>query len=219
MFSANKFNILVLTSGLLLSSVIISEEMSFKNKMEFDKTLKENPLVAVKFFAEWCGPCKMMKPIFKKFSEDEKYKNIKFIEVDVDKNKELIQALKISSMPTFRFYKNGMQSSEFMGGVPEKVRAELDKLAADMPMAGEKKMAMAKPMRKPSAKSTVKPSCGRRARDMQKPMEKTMPMEKSMMEAPMPMEKPMVMNEPSTPKKVKKPRTKLAREEVPTPIN
>lgn len=52
----------------------------------------------LKFSAQWCMPCKMMKPIFKEVSKDEKYKNIDFIEIDIEdenliKNSILLQMI------------------------------------------------------------------------------------------------------------------------------
>ena len=49
----------------------------------------------LKFSAQWCMPCKMMKPIFKEVSKDEKYKNIDFIEIDIE-DENLIKKFNIT---------------------------------------------------------------------------------------------------------------------------
>jgi len=69
-------------------------------KTDFDKTLADAPgLVVVDFTATWCPPCKRIAPIF--------VASVTFIKVDVDENAETAQAVGISCMPTFKFYKKG----------------------------------------------------------------------------------------------------------------
>ena len=64
--------------------------------------------VLVDFYAEWCGPCKMMKPRLLDVAERMSGK-AKVIEIDVDKEKELAERYRIQSVPTFTIFKNGEQ--------------------------------------------------------------------------------------------------------------
>lgn len=64
--------------------------------------------VLVDFYAEWCGPCKMMKPRLLDVAERMSGK-AKIIEIDVDKEKELAERYRIQSVPTFIIFKNGEQ--------------------------------------------------------------------------------------------------------------
>ena len=64
--------------------------------------------VLVDFYAEWCGPCKMMKPRLLDVAERMSGK-AKVIEIDVDKEKELAERYRIQSVPTFIIFKNGEQ--------------------------------------------------------------------------------------------------------------
>ena len=61
--------------------------------------------VLVDFYAEWCGPCKMMKPRLLDVAERMSGK-AKVIEIDVDKEKELAERYRIQSVPTFIIFKN-----------------------------------------------------------------------------------------------------------------
>lgn len=72
----------------------------------FQQIVKGEQVVLVDFFAEWCGPCKMMKPIL----EDLKQQlgdQVKIIKIDVDKNPQLSAELKIQGVPTLMIFKQG----------------------------------------------------------------------------------------------------------------
>jgi thioredoxin 1 len=73
----------------------------------------EEGVSVVDFSAEWCGPCKVLKPIFKEASgEGGEYK---FGSVDVDKESELAQKFQVMSVPTIIFFKNSEQVDRFTG--------------------------------------------------------------------------------------------------------
>ncbi|MCD4704879.1 thioredoxin [bacterium] len=89
------------------------------NDTNFDNFLKENENVVVDFFAEWCGPCKMLGPIMDELSEEYKDQNIKIVKVDVDQAKSLAQRFNVMSIPTVIFFKKGEAQDTIMGLLPK----------------------------------------------------------------------------------------------------
>ncbi|KAE8161564.1 thioredoxin-like protein [Aspergillus tamarii] len=69
------------------------------------KALTSSGPVVIDFFATWCGPCKAVAPVVGKLSET--YTNVRFIQVDVDKNRQVAQEMNVRAMPTFVVFKDG----------------------------------------------------------------------------------------------------------------
>jgi thioredoxin 1 len=80
---------------------------------EFQNEIKKPGLVVVDYFATWCGPCKIISPIFEQLKD--KYPNVTFLKVDVDEADEIAQERQIQSMPTFQFFVAGNMVEEFHG--------------------------------------------------------------------------------------------------------
>ena len=94
-----------------------------------EEVLKSDKPVFVDFYADWCGPCKMTAPIIDELSEDEKYKNITFVKVDVDANQELAGKYSVFSIPTFISFNKGEVVSQFSGARDKAgFESELEKL-------------------------------------------------------------------------------------------
>jgi thioredoxin 1 len=75
------------------------------SKQEFDQILNTDKMVLFDFYAEWCGPCKKMKPYLEEISKEMADK-VQVVRIDVDANKELSNELKIDGLPTLLLYKN-----------------------------------------------------------------------------------------------------------------
>jgi len=74
-------------------------------------------LVLVDFWAEWCGPCKMLGPIFEELSGE--IEQVKFAKVDISENQDLAQKFSVMSIPTLILLKDGKEEDRMMGVVPK----------------------------------------------------------------------------------------------------
>ncbi|WP_339023880.1 thioredoxin [Spiroplasma endosymbiont of Agriotes lineatus] len=71
---------------------------------KFDEVVKIGKVI-IDFYADWCGPCKMLAPIFEQLSNE--MKEVSFVKVDIDESQELAQRFNISSIPTLLIFNNG----------------------------------------------------------------------------------------------------------------
>ncbi|GKY96196.1 hypothetical protein MPSEU_000579500 [Mayamaea pseudoterrestris] len=85
------------------------------------KAGSEGKLVVIDFSATWCGPCKMIAPLFEQLSES--FTNVIFIKVDVDANPDTAAKYSVSAMPTFLFIKRGEVLDKLMGASPEQLES------------------------------------------------------------------------------------------------
>ncbi|MCX6744938.1 MAG: thioredoxin [Candidatus Parcubacteria bacterium] len=100
------------------------------NLANFDEEVLKSPyLVLVDFWAEWCGPCKMMGPVLEELAKDFESKGIKITKCNVDENNELAQKYEIMSIPAFKVFKGGTVVDEWVGAQPkDAIKQRLEKL-------------------------------------------------------------------------------------------
>ena len=77
-------------------------------KSSFNTLVNSETPVLVDFFADWCGPCKMLAPILKQVKE-ELGDAVKISKIDVDKNQALASKYQVKGVPTMLLFKNGKQ--------------------------------------------------------------------------------------------------------------
>ena len=85
-----------------------------------DEVVKSDMPVVVDFYADWCGPCKIIAPLIHKLSEEYQGK-VKFVKVDTDANQELAMQFGIMSIPTVMFFSKGKVEDIVIGAVPAAV--------------------------------------------------------------------------------------------------
>lgn len=83
--------------------------MTYLEKNNLNELVKEG-LYLVDFYAEWCGPCKMLTPVLESVED-----KINIIKVDIDKFEELAFEYRIMSVPTLVFFKDGNKVKELIG--------------------------------------------------------------------------------------------------------
>ncbi|GJF00573.1 thioredoxin-like protein [Phanerochaete sordida] len=81
-------------------------------------------VVLVDFYADWCGPCKMLSPILEKLTDSPEVKSgsgkaLDLVTVDTDQHPTLAQEYAVSSLPTVIAFKDGKPVSKFIGAMPE----------------------------------------------------------------------------------------------------
>ena len=102
------------------------EELNAKN---FDERVGANRVTLVDFYADWCGPCKMMAPVMEEVAAE--LAGTAFVaKVNVDAEPELAARFKVFSIPTFVVLKDGAEAERMVGavgktGLVEKVKAHL----------------------------------------------------------------------------------------------
>lgn len=89
-------------------SVINIEEKDFE-----EKVLKSKKRVLVDFYAEWCGPCKMLSPVIEKLSEEtDEYE---FVKINVDNAENISRRYGVMSIPTLIVFENGNELKKSVG--------------------------------------------------------------------------------------------------------
>lgn len=91
-----------------------SASNSGMTKEQFDKLLDTKKVVLIDFYADWCGPCKKMKPYLEEIANDMKDK-VEVVRIDVDKNQQLAKDMGVTALPTLLVYKNKKQTWNYVG--------------------------------------------------------------------------------------------------------
>lgn len=84
------------------------------NKKEFLESLQEKTIVD--FWAEWCGPCKMVAPVLDELSKEN---NVNLVKINVDEETELAKDFNITSIPMILLVENGQVVKQIMGAKPK----------------------------------------------------------------------------------------------------
>ncbi len=82
--------------------------MSVQNATNsFKEEIENNSKTVVKYYADWCGSCKLISPKFKRLSNDERFSGIHFIEVNAEQNEEARKMAGVDNLPFFAIFEGG----------------------------------------------------------------------------------------------------------------
>lgn len=102
------------------------------NQENLQDTLKNNDIVMVDFWAEWCGPCKMFGPVYEQVSE--KHGDIAFTKVNTEEQGDLAAAFGIQSIPTLAIFRDNILLYKNPGALPENALEDLIKQVRELDM-------------------------------------------------------------------------------------
>ncbi len=104
-------------------------DVVYVNDADFEKEILNSDIPAmVDFWADWCGPCKMVAPVIEELAEEFKGK-VKIAKMDVDQNQQTPARFGIRSIPTMIFFKDGEVANIVIGAQPKEIlKKELEKL-------------------------------------------------------------------------------------------
>ncbi|MCH5274992.1 MAG: thioredoxin [Lachnospiraceae bacterium] len=91
-------------------------ELKFTKQNFAEEVLSSKQPVLIDFYADWCGPCKMMAPVVEKLAEEYEGR-IKIGKVNVDEEMELAQKYRVVSIPTFLMFKDGEVENTYIGAM------------------------------------------------------------------------------------------------------
>ncbi len=108
------------------SDIVSMKEVNGQEQWQNDVINSEKP-VFVDFWAEWCGPCRMVSPTVEEVSKEYEGK-VNFVKVNVDDNNELASKYNVFSIPTLAIFRNGKVIAQTAGAASkESLKAYIDK--------------------------------------------------------------------------------------------
>ncbi|KAF2141808.1 uncharacterized protein K452DRAFT_287769 [Aplosporella prunicola CBS 121167] len=115
----------------------MSKTVNIESPTQFSSLLSSSRIVVVDFYADWCGPCKAIAPLYEQLSSQLSRPNIiTFTKVNTDTQQQVAQSYNITAMPTFMIFKNSREVSRIRGADAAKLSEAVKKLAAEAESGG-----------------------------------------------------------------------------------
>lgn len=115
----------------------MSKTVHIESTSQFSTLLASSSIVVADFYADWCGPCKQIAPIYEQLSAQLSRPNkITFTKINTDHQQELARSYGVTAMPTFMIFKNARRIESIQGADPRKLSAAVKKLADEANRVG-----------------------------------------------------------------------------------
>ncbi|MFD2246794.1 thioredoxin family protein [Pontibacter ruber] len=95
---------------------------------DFTNVLNTNQNVVVKYYADWCGSCRLFAPKFKRMSDDDAFANVAFVDVNAETSPEARKLAGVTNLPFFAVFKGGKLVDTVAASKEEAVRDLIHKL-------------------------------------------------------------------------------------------
>lgn len=99
-----------------------------KSDADFSTTLDEHDKLIVKYYADWCGSCKLFSPKFKRMSDDARFSGVLFLDVNSETNPDARKRAGVDNLPFFATFRNGQLVEGGATAKEETVVAMLERL-------------------------------------------------------------------------------------------
>ena len=108
--------------------------IEIKNMKQFtDLVDNETRPIIIDFYADFCGPCKVISPFFEKFAESQVNQFVVFVKVDVEVANDVAELLGVTAMPTFMAIKDQKKISEFTGANKDRLIQMIKEITSFVP--------------------------------------------------------------------------------------
>jgi thioredoxin 1 len=95
---------------------------------DFNNVLSSNQKVVVKYYADWCGSCRLFSPKFKRMSDDEAFADVAFVDVNAETSPEARKLAGVTNLPFFAIFRSGKLVDTVAASKEEAVRELITKL-------------------------------------------------------------------------------------------
>ena len=111
----------------------MSKTVHIESTDQFSALLSSSTIVVADFYADWCGPCKQIAPIFEQLSAQlSRPSKITFAKINTDKQQDLSRSYGVKAMPTFMVFRNARQVEFIEGADPRKLSSVVKDLANEV---------------------------------------------------------------------------------------
>ncbi|KAJ1023937.1 hypothetical protein NDA13_004769 [Ustilago tritici] len=105
---------------------------SIESYEEFKSLIEGDKAIVIDFWATWCGPCKVIGPIFEKISDTPAGEKLGFYKVDVDIQEKIAAEVGIQAMPTFVFFHKGQAVKKVVGANPSALQSGISEVSSSL---------------------------------------------------------------------------------------